>query len=220
MSAVKTVGGAVLLKDGAASCTCCDDDSGNLLDIDINIGETGDCQCAYPAGEGNPEIVRPCYSVLLPAPFTVTINGQSVTNVYSPFALWGGRSVVQIPWDLTTTPAIGWKSIVTEPTIMQLSGTVGGDVVIRGQRITGTSRYQGSPPEATTFQFIPQESEFPCGECGKNGPHAFAGQFVMYPFTIYTLDILAYLPQVPGTSIPACAPWLRARLNAIAPFAP
>lgn len=105
---------------------------------------------------------------------------------------------------------------------MQLSGTVGGDVIIRGQTIGANPPQwdEGSPPEATNFTFIPQEGEFPCGACGKNGPHAFAGQFVMYPYTIYTVSIVTYQQGVPGTGVLACSPWLRATLERIGPYTP
>lgn len=210
---IKTQNGRVLIKDGNISCSCCEE----LLDI--SIGEVADCECFYiPEGETF-ELPRPCFSEQNPAPETVVIDGRTEENPYAPFALYGGEFAIQIPWDFTTSPQQGWKSFVNQPTNVRLEGNVGGDVLINAIRVTGSQRYEGSPPEAQAFSVIPQENQYPCGDCGRNGgAHPFSYTWVMYPFTIYLLTVRTYLADVQGLGL--CSPWLRARIRRLGAVAP
>lgn len=204
--AIRLSAGQVVLKNGAASCKCCSE----INEFNLNLGEQGECNCTYPTEE-DPNTPRPCFTISNPAP--QFINGQ--TNPYYPLALWGGDISLQIPWDFTTTPAPGWKALANQPTLYRLSGAVGGDVILRGQTVGATLRYEGSPIGAMNFVFTPQENEYPCGECEKNGSHPFLAEWVVYPFTIYTVSIVTYQAGIPGTGQIGCSPWIRAKLEAV-----
>ena len=208
---VHTQNGKVLTQNGYILCRCCD--------LALSLGNVADCDCFYQRTSENPNgVPRPCFTEENPAPETVILNGVPTENYFYPFGYFGGEIALQIPWDFTTSPQPGWKTFVTEPNNVRLFGNVVGDVVIISRRVVGSSRYEGSPPQAQNFEVIPQEGLFPCGACAKNGgAHAFDYTWVMYPFTSYLIMIQTYLSDYGGN---ICSPWLRARIQRLGAAAP
>lgn len=214
MAAIRTQGGSVLLRGGKASCACCED----VITIgDINFGDTGNCDC---------ETVQ-CYNTTTnPSPPSVTSGGI----IYSNATTGTDRFVINTLYLQgpiyqnfdTTQPIVAWQNYVTQPSVMLLTGSVGGDIAIEQLLTFGGGAF--ALENGVTFpsdwnavyrmvDVIPHEGEYPCGVCDtdRNGPHSINFAFVLWPYTYFRIRPLSYLE---------CFPWYRLTLRRTGPLPP
>ncbi len=203
--------GAIAIKDGLISCPCCIETDFNVFDIVVGpIGEC-DCETSGPPEPGQNPDAAVCYAETIngiPAllsPPSLTINGLTYTNqtpnterfTLAPIFLQG--PIFDQLGNIT-----GFQNRVSEPTIVNIFGSVGGDVAISDRAPAGLP---------SGVDYVPDEGEFPCGICDtpRNGPHAVNINAVLYP------NVLFYF--VPFTYI-RCFPNLRLRVTVLGPVAP
>jgi hypothetical protein len=248
MATVRTQGGSVLLRNGAASCTCCEDIQIILPQISVNLGSPGDCDCDEKTIDFlNSQILGAVYcygsdQLTIPiegeenefplinrqlSPASVTIGGITYPNdkpnsnvfqlgadnfpdSYSTIlqgAIFGpspetGQIVFQ-----------GWNNIVNEPSVVRLTGQVGGDIAIWHLQLLTNNYGPTFNDEWGISGLIPNEGEFPCGYCEvpRNGSHNIDVMFTIFPNTYVWINALSYL---------TCFPWFSLRLRRVGPAAP
>lgn len=212
MAAIRTSNGVVLLKDKKVSCGCCEEE----IEIggEIEFGDFGECDCDTVL----------CYNATTnPSPATMTVGSTTYTNEtpgtnrFSPIVSnFSGASVwIQYPMIVAgnepgTTIYQGYSNIVTSPTIIRLTGNVGGDIAINSRRLIEPRTW---PTEIEVNNVVPQEGEFPCGNCSvpRNGVHPVDFTFVLYPNMFFYISLFSYLE---------CFPWIRLRLRSVGPYTP
>lgn len=179
-------GGKVVLKDGRVSCECCGDGE---FSEDINSGD-------IETGAGGPSS---CQCTTDPNATT----GQCVDG-YLP----RGYRYFQIRYAVS-----GWVNIVSSPKVMNLYGSVVGDV-----KIYRYCPHDAGDPEAPSvilpfLNEIIDEGAFPCGDCvpAKNGLHIIDYTFLLAPNHYLLFDFLI------GFNCPFYA---RLRLKSVGPYTP
>lgn len=198
--AIRTQNGRVLLKNRRVSCECCEE---NSINIGVNFGEIGeDCDCE----------VAPCFTVTNPSPAQITVDGieyKNTTPGSEKITLAG--VLVQFPV-FVNDAFLGFNNIVSSPTLIGITGTVGGDIAVTVRRFG--SKSIGVPAEIPdVLAQIPQEGMFPCGVCPvpRNGPHQVDAVFVLYPNMFFFVEPVSFLE---------CFPWMRLNVQSIGPFTP
>lgn len=209
MASVRTKNGSALLKNGSVSCVCCD------IELGLAFGEIGVCDCDTVV----------CFdSQTNPSPPSLTIGSGTFFNE-TP-----GTGVFQLPIvyhqaaTIVDDSIVGWVNLVSGPSVVQLTGSVGGDVKI--WQLTGP----GSAGEWNGYQLpqdildnfeseyringsIPDEGEWPCGTCDqlRNGPHVINAVFVLLPNTYFGIQPITYFN---------CFPNYRLTLRVVSAFTP
>lgn len=199
--ALKTFNGRVLTRSGLPSCTCCDAE----VNFDIVFGPQGDCDCGTVQ----------CFNAATnPSPATVNAGGTTYTNAApgSDVLLLNANTIfLQAPTELPNGTFGYETNLVSSPSLMRLSGTVGGDFYFTNRRLATT--YPVPPDIPNVVNFIPNAGEVPCGICAvpRNGPRPIDFIFVLYPTMFVFITPLSFL---------ACFPWLRLNLTRIGSYAP
>lgn len=207
MAALRTQNGRILTRNGAAACACCDEaGEGEVISFGFNLGTVGNCNCDGlicfdPDDFLTPDADEFVFDSTNPPTY------QS-PNPYYPYANPGPEAFVQIPWSFTNTPGPGWKNIVSEPSLMRISGTVGGDI-----RIVVNKFVVNSDPTFPVIDEIIDEGEAPCGTCftPRNGIHSISYTFPLKPQVILAFDLRTYT---------ICTPYFRGTISRLGPLAP
>jgi hypothetical protein len=187
MALIRTTNGSVITQNNRVSCECCEIN----LDQNVDFGEFGECDCA-------------------------TAECLQTRRIVQTFILQGATG--PSPNNIT-----GWRNIVSRASVVRISGTVGADIAIY-QRTLGQSydfAEQNNFVLPQNFNssiyymddVVPNDGEFPCGTCNppRNGPHALSFQFVLWPYTLFYIELISYID---------CNPWTRLRLFRVGNFTP
>lgn len=210
MPNVRLQNGRVLTRNGRVLCECCD------LDFTASFGDFGQCDCATVL----------CYDAITkPSPATRTIGGITYTNRTpntNKFDLGGAlasNNSVRINYPIVTQTGggsfviSGWQNFTANPSIVRLTGAVGGDIELWMIADVGSPYPSGWNSSNALFGVIPHEGQYPCGTCDvpRNGPHPINYTFILYPNTYAWIAPVSYLD---------CFPWLRLRLTRVRSLAP
>lgn len=198
---LKTFNGRILTRNGLPSCTCCDAD----VDFDIVFGPQGDCDCGTVQ----------CFNAATnPSPSTVTVGGTIYTNTSAGTDLLelGSNAInLQAPVQQPDGSFVFETNLVSSPSVMRLSGSVGGDFYYTNRRLGASTTYPVPPEIPNVTNLVPNAGEFSCGVCAgpRNGPHPVDFTFVLYPTMFFYITPISYL---------ACFPWIRLNLTRIGTY--
>lgn len=210
--AIATQGGLPILKDGILSCSCCD---GSIVLGDVNFGNQGSCNCD--------EVL--CYNATTnPSPATLVTEFGTYTNqTPNSNRVTIGRLTIQPAGRIqgpifVNDTIVGWNNFVSEPSIVRVSGTVGGDIELSHYIFEGSEAFGFEFPanfeaEYEFTQILIGEGEYPCGICDtpRNGPHPISHTFVMFPYTYVEVNAVSFLQ---------CFPWFRLTIQRLGPLPP
>jgi hypothetical protein len=204
-------GGVVITKNGLVSCQCCNGGEVPGGEFDVVFGAIGACDCSATTF---PNAVY-CYQDLSLgpgvdlsrqlSPASITVNGityQNETPNTTRFTL--PPIFLQGPTFDELGNINGFINRVSQPSVVNIFGSVGGDVAVSDRAPAG----QPSGPD-----YVPDEGEFPCGICDtpRNGPHVLNINAVMYPNVLFYVVPFTYL---------RCFPHLRLRVTIVGPYTP
>jgi hypothetical protein len=204
--------GRVITRNGRVSCSCCE-----FVIGDFEFGDVGECDCDTVV----------CYNAdTNPSPASLTVGSGTYTNFtpntdrFTVGNYFTPSAVVQGAIFGGTNNVIGWNNVVSEPSIVEISGAVGGDVAISHYAAQGSEAFGGTFPDDFEevyqfFDFVPEFGLHPCGVCeagDRNGPHNLVPvTFAMWPFTWVTIYPLSFFP---------CFPWFRLNFRVVSSFTP
>lgn len=198
MASIVTQNGVVLLKDGLPSCTCCEES----LDLD-SFGflspEACDCFTAICYSENSPSTVTLSGGApltnLTPNTNRVTLDGPLAQGPIFEFNPTTNSFVV-----------VGFSNIVNEPSVMRITGIVGGGLTVRNQ--------DSSPDFNFQEELVPStDDDYGCGACDPQRLGAFPVnfQFVLRPnSTLFTF---------PFSEI-ECLPYFQLQVRKISSYTP
>jgi len=181
---VRTQSGRVLIKSGRVSCTCCEES----LDLDsFGFLSAGVCDCSTAI----------CYNGNSPALVTLSggVNLTNRTPNTNRVTLLGPiphGPVFQANPD-GSFQIVSYVNIVNEPSVMRITGIVGGGLTVRNQDVLPQFSFQEELVPAT-------DDDYGCGACDPPRLGAFPVnfQFVLRPnSTLFTfpfseIDCLPY----------------------------
>lgn len=209
--------GAVAVKEGRITCSCCEEDDIEL-GADVNFGETGNCDCETVV----------CFNAdTNPSPANMTIGGLVYPNAdpntdHFVFVtqLLQGPTTIFVPGSPVAINA--WRNYFSQPSIVRLTGQVGGDIAL--EQLLGPGSAAIAAQNGISFpanwnsvyrmtNLIPQDGQFPCGVCDtpRNGPHNVDYVFALWPYTYFRIKPWTYFD---------CAPHYSLRLRRLGPLAP
>jgi hypothetical protein len=213
---IVTQNGAVLLKGGRASCTCCDElplEDG----LEIKFLEAQACDCDTVTCYRGPNYLSPA-SVF--ASGIAWSNRTPTTTRFTPdipSASVGGLSGLFIQYPILEQVGgqvvyRGYRNVVRTPTIVRLTGQIGGDIEVDIRALGEPQTWDNG---LNLDNFVPQEGEFPCGSpdtclIPRNGPHNIDYLIALYPNMFFYLQPFSYL---------RCFPFINLRLRAVRPVA-
>ena len=207
---ITTQNGRVILKNGKASCGCCE---GELFSFNLAIREPGPCACDAPGvacyTAGGVQAPHPLVIQSLPLIVDVTKN--------SPPFRGSGNSFIRLQGEIqegSSGEITGWRNLVQQPTVVTLSINLGGGIQIFGNR----SFYSPEPASEDAVEFVetPDLSAFDCGFCDTPVAGVCDGlqlSWVMYPNISYGLRIFVGLYLGGESGIIHCQPWLQGTLS-------
>ena len=224
MPNVRTSNGNVLLKNGKVTCQCCIPEEEDLLEGPDGFGypldfvEPGICDCSTIPCYREPNNLSPATVVAGGITWTNRTPGTVRFTPDIPSAAVGGASgfYIQYPQLISTPPGttyVGYRNVVSEPTIVRLAGSVGGDIQMNIRALTEPQTWDDG---LNLTNFVPQEGEFPCGapaSCPiqRNGPHQVDYIIVLYPNMFFYIEPFSYIQ---------CFPYLNLRLTIVGPYTP
>lgn len=196
---IKTRNGLPLYLNGNISCECCEDET-IQLNFAINSPEDCDCPSKRCFNPDDPEAPS--------ASPTYTQGGSVLSNPFYPYANFIAGVYLQIPNSIANPALPGWTNIVSSPSVMRISGSIGGDIRIIVNETTVTP-----DPTFPQINTIIDEGEAPCGTCftPRNGPHNINYTFPLKPDVILYFDLRSYVQ---------CGGYINCEISRVGPYTP